>query len=91
MAMGKSFMRIACCCEGSMVNAYLAQPHTMDGALLIGSVRKNCLDGDAELFEAFLDLMRRSMTVALKGALGVEEVAWGEPETAPEHERGGQG
>lgn len=86
--MTKVRLRLAMRREGSLWNAYLARVGTMEGAMLLGSIRMT-LAADEKVKEAFMGVMRLAMTVAALEATGVE-LAWPEgPQPAPESERGG--
>ena len=77
--------------EGHMWNAYFAQMHTMDNALLIGSIAMKLVEDSDALKTAFLAVMRDAVSVMLKEITGADEIEWPEPmgHKAPEHERGG--
>jgi hypothetical protein len=82
-------MRLAFRHEGDFVNAYMAKPETMDGATLLGSMRKTMLDESTEVWEAWKDLMRLAFGNMIKGALGID-AEWGDEKRASEHERSGR-
>jgi hypothetical protein len=84
MAMRLSFRH-----EGEFVNAYMAKPETMDGATLLGSMRKTLLDQSTEVWEGWKDLMRQAFGNVIKGAIGIDP-EWGGERNAPEHERSGR-
>jgi hypothetical protein len=81
--------RLALRSEGEYWNAYYALPDTMDGAVLLGTIRITAVVDNPERKQAFMDLMRGIVTEFLEEMTGVE-VAWpNPPEPAPEHERSG--
>jgi hypothetical protein len=81
----KQIGRLAIREEGLWVNAYYAMPGTMEGSILIASVRVTAAER-AGVLGAFKDLGR-----AIVGEIVFEETgvrpAWGDEERAPEHER----
>lgn len=79
--------RIAFRAEGAFVNAYFAPPETMDGAILVSSVRKTMLNEDPELWEDWRTLMRMAFE-RYHERLGLPVAEWKEI-PAPEHERAG--
>jgi hypothetical protein len=80
--------RIAFREEGEFVNAYLATMTTMDGAILLGSLRSAILEhGDA--FEEYKAMMRKFAGILCVHTFGVEPSEFIE-ERAPEHERAGK-
>lgn len=82
--------RLAMRHEGDNWNAYYAMPGTMDGAVLLGSIRMGCIVGRRERRDAFMALMREVVGDILEDKLGVRPT-WPKPsgEPAPEHERAG--
>lgn len=80
--------RLALRAEGSFWNAYYAQVGTMDGALLLGSIKLSAAKSDPSIKEAFMAVMRSCVDLAMKDALG-KEPTWGGPKSAPESERSG--
>jgi hypothetical protein len=82
--------RLAFRVEGEMWNAYWAPRQTsMDGAILIGSIRLNAVTDKPARKDAFIRLMRESFSDAVREIVGVSP-SWGAPESAPEHERAGR-
>ena len=74
--------------EGDWWVAYYAHPHTMDGALILGTIRMAILAKQHRKDE-FMLLMKGAIADLLFGA-NVPAVAWPDPpQRAPEHERGG--
>lgn len=82
-------LRLAIRTEGTWVSAYLAHQDTMLGAEIIGSIRKEALDADKQLFESFRLLMQLTATVLIIKRTGVVPQWPDSPVTAPEHERSG--
>jgi len=80
--------RIAFREEGDRWNAYYALPHSMKGAIPLGSIRINIVRTHPDLKEAFIQLMREVLNHYLQEMLG-REPEWGTPEPAPEAERSG--
>ena len=72
--------------EGEFVNCYLALKETMEGAVLLSSMRTPIV---IDVFEDWKDLMRRQMTAAIKDVFGAEVLGY-EEQNAPEHERSGR-
>jgi hypothetical protein len=80
--------RLAIRAEGKYVNCYYAATDTMDGAVLIGSIRRAVCDRDRCLFEKWQALMQEALSQACVDALGAEPVEF-VTQPAPEHERSG--
>lgn len=80
--------RLAIRHEGAFVNAYYAQMSTMDGAVLIGSIRHNVCQADEATFTMFKALMTDAMRTAVEKSLGLKVVTTHEQD-APEHEKAG--
>ena len=80
--------RIALRQEGEFWTAYYAQTDTMDGAILLGSIRLSTVLESPERKEAFINLMRSIVSEILEGATGLVPT-WKDPTGAPEHERAG--
>ncbi|MBW4710708.1 hypothetical protein KX928_23205 [Roseobacter sp. YSTF-M11] len=83
----KMKLRIAFREEGTMWNAYCAQPDTMKGAFLIGSIGMGVVRSNPEIKEAFMALMNAAFQTAVLQMTGatVERV---DVQPAPAHERG---
>lgn len=79
--------RLAMRHEGENWVAYYALTDTMEGALLLGSIRMT-LVADPKRKNAFMDLMRDAVGDMLKQATGADP-SWGGAHRAPEHERSG--
>lgn len=78
--------RLAFRTEGEFVNVYFAPPTTMDGAILVSSIKKRMLTEDPELWEDWRTCMRLAFE-RLHERLGLPlQVSW-EEHPAPEHER----
>lgn len=70
--------------EAGMWNCYYAKPGTMDGALLLNSIRM-ALISDRDVREACVDMMK----LAASNIFGAG-THWCAPTAAPEHERTGR-
>ena len=80
--------RLALRQEGKWWNAYWAPHQTdMDNAILIGSLRLRLARDEAK--QVFIDAMRKAFDNACKDVTG-QTPDWGDPQSAPEHERAGQ-
>jgi hypothetical protein len=86
--MAEPNFRLAIRHEGPFINAYFAPMGTMDGAVLIGSIRTNLCRQNDDVFTSFKALMSSAMSTAVKNATGSEVMALLEQD-APEHERAG--
>lgn len=73
--------------EGRMWNAYFADQHSMDGALLIGSIAMPLVQNEARK-RAFMELMNDCFADICEETLGVRP-DMPAPVPAPEHERSG--
>ena len=83
--------RLAMRAEGTLWNAYYALPDTMDGAIFLGSIRlMSVTQNNPERKTAFMSMMRDIVTDIIREKTD-QTPTWGGPETAPEHERGGDG
>lgn len=72
--------------EGEWVNAYFASPETMEGAVLMASIRRTVLDADRpRAFDTFHALLRQSMTQMCVG-IGAPPSSW-KVNQAPDHEK----
>lgn len=80
--------RLALRREGKYWNAYYAAENTMDGAILLGSILMSVVERDKPMKEAFMGLMRSTVSLAFEGSLG-RMPEWKEPQRAPENERAG--
>jgi hypothetical protein len=86
----KKIGRLALRHEGDFWNAYYAMPDTMEGAILLGSIRIRFVETQ-ERKDAFLALMREAVSDILEEATGARPT-WPEgPQPAPERERSGHG
>lgn len=83
----KAPWRLAIRSEGEYVNAYFADLDTMDGAILLGSIKRNI--AEAGMFDSWRLLMQESLAVMVQHAIG-ERPEYDEPQAAPEHERAGR-
>lgn len=82
--------RLALRHEGEWWNAYYALNDSMDGAILLGSIRMKAVVENKQLKEMFMKAMRIFVSDMLQENLGTRP-DWQEPITAPEHERSGHG
>ena len=86
--MRKLAVRLALRVEGNLWNAYVASPHTMEGAMLIGSILKAPAENDPLVKEGFMTLMALVMNNAIEAMTGERpETVVVEP--APEGEKSG--
>lgn len=82
--------RLALRAEGKDWNAYLARQGTMDGAVLMASIRRSLAE-DPAVKEAFIETMKLAMGAAVR-AVGLGDISWPDPpQQAPESERSGNG
>lgn len=81
--------RLAMRAEGDNWCAYYAMPDTMQGAILLGSVRMAIVTRDAARKQAFMALMRDAVADIIEDATGQRPTWPNPPRPAPEHERGG--
>jgi hypothetical protein len=79
--------RIALRVEGLFWNAYFAKPDTMEGALLLGSIRMSLVADNSRVKAHFMTTMRMAIA-AIHEEMGSEVVKWSQKH-APESERGG--
>lgn len=82
--------RLAFRTEGQMVNCYLAPMGSMEGAHLVSCMPLPVLQYERPIWDDWKALMNRALTVMCREALGVEPTHFTE-ETAPDHERAGNG
>ncbi|HEX4112732.1 MAG TPA: hypothetical protein VH020_09375 [Stellaceae bacterium] len=80
--------RLALRAEGDNWNAYYALEHTMADAISLGSIRLGAVIDNPKRKQAFMDLMRDVVSDIIADKIGVRP-SWGDPESAPEHERSG--
>ena len=80
--------RLAMRHEGDNWNAYYALPDSMEEQILIGSIHIGAISGNPERKQAFMQLMRESVSDMIESKTGVRPT-WGGLTTAPEHERSG--
>jgi len=86
--MVKAPWRLAIRAEGEYVNAYFADEHTMEGAVLLASLKRSI--AEAGMFEPWRLLMQEALAVMVQSATGVRCEYPEEPRPAPEHERSGR-
>lgn len=82
-------MRLALREEGTMWNAYVARPDTMEGAFIIGSISMRAAVEHPEIKRGFMELMKQVVAVGVEDVTGQPPDAWHDPKPAPESERGG--
>jgi hypothetical protein len=80
--------RLAMRHEGEFWNAYYAEANTMEGALLLGSVRMKIVENE-ERKMIFMNMMRDAVGDILKAVTGQSPIWPTKPYRAPEHERSG--
>jgi hypothetical protein len=80
--------RLALRHEGDFWNGYFARRDTMQGAVLLGSIRMSALARNPARKDEFVALMRGLMEDVVTEC-GDEIAHWNEPEAAPESERSG--
>lgn len=87
--MSQQRFRIAIRHEGELINAYFAPAQTMDGAVLVASIRtRTCqLEGVFDAFKQLTATIGRALAEQVAG-VEVEAVLF---KPAPEHERAGHG
>jgi len=82
--------RLALRVEGEYWNAYYAESSTLDGAVLLGSIRMSIVQGSLARHERtkkqFMRLMRDVVADLLRDVVG-QRPTWNEPVAAPSHER----
>jgi hypothetical protein len=82
--------RLAMRQEGGNWTAYYALPDSMDAPILLGSIRMGAIVGNPERKQAFMEMMRDIVGDIIEDKTG-HRPTWGTPESAPEHERSGNG
>jgi hypothetical protein len=82
--------RLAMRHEGEYWNAYYAMPGTMEGAIVLGSIRMGAVIDNPARKDAFMVMMRDIVADIIEEHTGYRPI-WGGPQTAPEHERAGNG
>lgn len=87
MTAGAPKLRLAMRAEGEWWNAYAARTATMDGAILLGSVRITAMQ-TVERRQVFMGLMQEVLTGYL-AEMGAQVADWS-TRPAPEHERSGR-
>jgi len=80
--------RIAFRHEGEFWNAYWApQMYSMEGAVLLATIRMNLVDGSSVMRDQFMMLAKAAFSVVVKDITNQHIVAWKDPIPAPENER----
>jgi hypothetical protein len=83
--------RLAMRREGAFWNAYYAMPDTMEGAILLGTIAMEFVEGHQDRKDIFMSLMKEAVTDIIEDKTGTRP-EWPEPpHRAPEHERSGSG
>ena len=82
--------RLAMRVEGDNWNAYLAEPGTMEGAVLLGSIKLSAVKSNMERRQDFIALMRKIASDLIRDMTGVIP-SFGEPVTAPKDESSDHG
>lgn len=82
--------RLAMRVEGDSWNAYWAEPGTMENAILLGSIALSAVKTNMERRHDFMALMLKVASDLFRDMTG-EIPSFGEPVTAPKHERSGHG
>ncbi len=80
--------RLAFRSEGDFVNCYFAPLRTMDGAILVSSMRRSILETDPVLFEDWKMALQLAFD-RQNAREGAPSAGWTE-HRAPEHERTGE-
>ncbi len=75
--------------EGTELVAYLARPHTMEGAMRMGSVHLSFVRQPG-FYDAYVELMSTAYRNFVEAATGLK-VAHMDYQAVPEHERAGHG
>lgn len=81
--------RIALRSEGEWWNAYYALNETMEGAILLGTVRLSAVTSNPTAKQQFITCMRTIVADVIQEKTGVRPV-WNAPVPAPESERSGR-
>jgi hypothetical protein len=83
-------IRLALREEGAWINVYLAESGTMEGAILVATLRSSVahMDGAHEAFQALCCELAR---IICETSLGPGALAGVEIQPAPENERSGNG
>lgn len=79
--------RLAIRQQGPMINAYIAQSDSMEGAKFIGSIQTGLCEMDRSLFDGFKHLMYEAAQALTLHAFGQLPELVERP--APEHEKAG--
>ncbi|CAH2606270.1 conserved protein of unknown function (plasmid) [Rhodovastum atsumiense] len=80
--------RLALRVEGEFWNAYYARPNTMDGAILLGSIRMAIVTASQARKLAFTEIMKGAVAAHIEEISGVRPT-WRDPMPGPESERSG--
>lgn len=66
--------RLAICVEGNTLQAFIAEPGTMAGAGLVGTINKTICDKESALYARWQQLMTDAVMAMTQRALGAVEV-----------------
>ena len=80
--------RLAMRHEGDNWIAYYALPDTIEKPVFLGSIRMGAVINHPKRKEAFMQMMRDIVSDIIEKDTGIRPT-WGDPKTAPEHERSG--
>ena len=86
--MAEQVGRLAMRLEGDFWCGYYAMPGTMNGALLLGSIRATMVADNPGRKRLFTLFMTDACSDIIEQATG-SRPTWNDPTTAPEHERSG--
>lgn len=75
--------------EGDMVNAYMTPPTTLEGAVLLASMRATLLDHAPPAWPEFRKVVYTAFAVLVQNVTGTAP-EFTEERPAPEHERAGR-
>ena len=76
--------------EGGMLNTYYARVGTMEGALLVASIKMSLIEARPDIFDRYKAIMTDALGAAVEAVSGGAVKLWSE-QRAPEHERSGRG
>jgi hypothetical protein len=81
--------RLALRHEGGMWNAYYAKPETMEGALLLASIRMAIVSQHPDRKADFMRLVQMVVADIVEATIGERPYYPDGPQPAPDHERAG--
>lgn len=82
--------RLAMRVEGEYWNAYYMMPNTVEGAVLLGSIRYALVANEHPRKWFFMELMEDAVADMVFETTG-QYPEWGPPQASPEHEKAGNG